>query len=298
MQRTIDLQKITENLLNSLVLLLSRTGRTFTKDHFDIYYRVGNATQNKPRNIFIRLLRLGDRGFIIRNRYLIKQIQQYKIVWLNEDLTTLAPQERADLRSIFKAAKAKGLNVKLKPDVILLNGSKYTHSEIDKLPEGLTIEAASTVTTPSGIAFQLGHAPFSNFYPAPFKLDGVQFKHCEQAFQYLKCKANCNETTANSVLAESDPLKVSRLGMRVNTSADWQQSRLVHMKRCIAAKFDQNAELCKKLKETNNTQLIEATVDPYWGAGARLYSPELMNGEWKGKNMLGKLLAEVRAGLQ
>ena len=165
MQRTIDLQKITirldsydkryniiivglpetdnENRLNSLVLLLSRTGRTFTKDHFDIYYRVGNATQNKPRNIFIRLLRLGDRGFIIRNRYLIKQIQQYKIVWLNEDLTTLAPQERADLRSIFKAAK--GLNVKLKPDVILLNGSKYTHSEIDKLPEGLTIEAASTV---------------------------------------------------------------------------------------------------------------------------------------------------------
>ena len=70
------------------------------------------------------------------------------------------------------------------------------------------------------------------------------------------------------------------------------------MKRCIAAKFDQNAELCKKLKETNSTQLIQATVDPYRGAGARLYSPELMNGEWKGKNMLGKLLAEVRAGLQ
>ena len=193
----------------------------------------------------------------------------------------------------FLISLNRNIYVKTVCHIIRLNGSRYTRSEIDKLPEGLTIEAASTVTTPSGIAFQSAHAPFSNFYPAHSSL--TVFISNILSRPYLKCKANRNETTANSVLAESDPLKVKRLGARVNSSADWQQSRLVHMKRCIAAKFDQNAE---KLKGTNSTQLIEATVDPYWGAGARLYSPELMNGEWKGKNMLGKLLAEVRAGLQ
>ena len=57
------------------------------------------------------------------------------------------------------------------------------------------------------------------------------------------------------------------------------------MKHCLRSKFDQNPELKAELIKTNGLHLEEANTwgDRYWGT---------VNGE--GKNMLGKLLMELR----
>jgi ribA/ribD-fused uncharacterized protein len=61
------------------------------------------------------------------------------------------------------------------------------------------------------------------------------------------------------------------------------------MKTTLIAKFSQNKILLKKLFETGNKTLIEHTKnDKYWGDG----------GFGNGKNMLGKLLGEVRDELK
>jgi ribA/ribD-fused uncharacterized protein len=70
---------------------------------------------------------------------------------------------------------------------------------------------------------------------------------------------------------------------------DWQQVKLDVMRKVLAAKFRQDEDLRKSLCGTGNVQLVEASpIDAFWG-----YGPD-----GKGKNMLGKLLMELRTELQ
>lgn len=57
------------------------------------------------------------------------------------------------------------------------------------------------------------------------------------------------------------------------------------MREALRAKFTQNEDLKKILLETGDATLVEHTAnDNYWGDG----------GDGNGKNMLGKLLIELR----
>jgi ribA/ribD-fused uncharacterized protein len=68
------------------------------------------------------------------------------------------------------------------------------------------------------------------------------------------------------------------------------------MSRALKAKFHQNEYLKKALKETGNNRLIFADVNNLrWGAGVDSNSPDITNpSAWKGQNLLGKALEEVR----
>ena len=60
----------------------------------------------------------------------------------------------------------------------------------------------------------------------------------------------------------------------------------------LEAKFRQNDELSKTLKETEQMMLIEANpFDNYWDVGISLFDSSLWDeNKRKGRNMLGKLL--------
>ena len=49
-----------------------------------------------------------------------------------------------------------------------------------------------------------------------------------------------------------------------------------------------------KLLSTGNTPLIEPNLDKTWASAAPFLSKEISNGTWKGHNLLGILLVEVR----
>jgi predicted NAD-dependent protein-ADP-ribosyltransferase YbiA (DUF1768 family) len=57
--------------------------------------------------------------------------------------------------------------------------------------------------------------------------------------------------------------------------------------------------LKKALKETGNDALVFAdTTNLRWSAGLDSNSPDIINpSAWKGQNLLGKALEEVRQGL-
>ena len=66
---------------------------------------------------------------------------------------------------------------------------------------------------------------------------------------------------------------------------DWESVKNDIMHDAIRAKFTQNSDLKRKLLQTGNAELIEASPkDAYWGTGP--------NGD--GLNMLGKILMTVR----
>ena len=62
------------------------------------------------------------------------------------------------------------------------------------------------------------------------------------------------------------------------------------------AKFEQNPSLMKFLKDTGDKLLIEARKDDkFWGAGLDIKSEGLLSETLPGKNMLGKILMQIRA---
>jgi ribA/ribD-fused uncharacterized protein len=69
---------------------------------------------------------------------------------------------------------------------------------------------------------------------------------------------------------------------------DWESVKDRIMREVVRAKFTQHPDLMEILLSTANSTLIEHTTnDSYWGDG----------GNGTGKNMLGRILMEVRAEL-
>ncbi len=65
------------------------------------------------------------------------------------------------------------------------------------------------------------------------------------------------------------------------------------------AKFTQNAALRDQLLATRGTTLVEASpYDKIWGIGLDAKDPRALDAsQWKGLNLLGKILTELREEL-
>jgi len=71
--------------------------------------------------------------------------------------------------------------------------------------------------------------------------------------------------------------------------SDWGQIRNDVMRKVVERKFEFNADIRAVLLSTGDALLVEdSPTDSYWGCG----------GDRKGKNMLGKILMEVREKLR
>jgi N-glycosidase YbiA len=129
---------------------------------------------------------------------------------------------------------------------------------------------------------------FSNFSPHPIQLDGKQWPTSEHYFQAQKFR---DEELQEQVRQASSPGIAARLG-RDRTKPmrrDWEAVKDDVMRRAVRAKFTQHESLRRKLLATADAVLVEHTDrDSYWGDG----------GDGSGKNMLGRLLMELREALR
>ena len=129
---------------------------------------------------------------------------------------------------------------------------------------------------------------FSNFSRHSFQVDGTPWQTVEHYFQAMKFPGTEHE---HAIQIAPAPMIAKQMG---NDHArplrpDWQEVKDDVMRRAVRAKFAQNADIRAVLLGTGEEELIEdAPNDYYWGCGA----------EGTGRNMLGKVLMEVRAGLR
>ncbi|MEM7744428.1 MAG: NADAR family protein [Pseudomonadota bacterium] len=144
--------------------------------------------------------------------------------------------------------------------------------------------------------------PFSQWQRAHFELDGIAFNTAEQAMMYFKAKLFGDAEVAQEVLATDDARKQKALGRKVRgfDGSIWDQHKQGIVLRVNRAKFGQNKGLRRKLFQTGEKMLVEASpLDTIWGIGldaenARLTPPDL----WPGQNLLGKILTRVREELR
>ena len=132
----------------------------------------------------------------------------------------------------------------------------------------------------------------SNFYEAPVFYDGIEFRNNEAAFQAQKVAPTQGEKPFIDPRREFvglNPSEAKKLGRRVRLRKDWESVKVGIMKEIVRAKFEQNKDLAEKLIQTGNAILEEGNGwgDRTWGT---------VNGQ--GKNLLGKILMEVREELK
>jgi ribA/ribD-fused uncharacterized protein len=77
----------------------------------------------------------------------------------------------------------------------------------------------------------------------------------------------------------------------------WSENKYAIVIKGNTAKFRQNQELCSILNSTGNALLVEASpTDVIWGVGLSMDDPRIKDRrQWKGENLLGKALMEVRS---
>ncbi len=145
------------------------------------------------------------------------------------------------------------------------------------------------------------HGPFSNFWKTKIKIKDLEFLSSEQAFMYMKAKV-FDKSKCNKILETDSPQEAKKIGRKIRNYDDlkWASLRYDVMKDILFYKFSQNPELKIILLKTGNKILVEGSpYDKIWGVGIH-FKDELIYNEsnWRGQNLLGKALMEVREKLK
>jgi len=120
---------------------------------------------------------------------------------------------------------------------------------------------------------------------------------------YIKAKFFGDENKAGEIVRlGSNPAIAKKLGREVSGYDEeaWSASRFDAMYAAVKAKFESDRVLSRQLMETDTKTLVEASpVDIIWGVGIHEKDDAILDeSNWKGQNLLGKVLMKVRTELQ
>jgi hypothetical protein len=126
---------------------------------------------------------------------------------------------------------------------------------------------------------------FSNFSWHGVLIDEVYYKTNEHYFQAMKFIGS--QKDMDDVRRASTPKKAASVGRDRSRPLrdDWEEVKDDIMRRGVLRKFETHDDIREILLATGDEAIVEnAPGDRYWGAGP----------DGTGKNMLGKILMEVR----
>ncbi|KUL41207.1 NADAR family protein [Actinoplanes awajinensis] len=141
----------------------------------------------------------------------------------------------------------------------------------------------------------------SQWSPEGFTVDGIRFATAEHYMMWGKATLFGDTAMAAQILACGHPRQAKTLGGRVARFDQqvWNDHRVAIVVTGNLAKFHQNPDLGTFLAGTGTRVLVEASpMDRIWGIGLTRDDPRADDpGRWRGLNLLGFALMEVRARL-
>lgn len=136
----------------------------------------------------------------------------------------------------------------------------------------------------------------SNWYSSPFTVEGIKFSCSEQYFMFMKARHFGDHDIAQRILLEFSAVQMKELGKKVRgfNTAEWDRVKTTYMYQGCLEKFKANRDLARRLVATGDAILAEASpYDIVWGIGLNV-SQATAGVSWRGQNLLGKILMEVR----
>ena len=163
----------------------------------------------------------------------------------------------------------------------------------------------------SKYVFFWGHTPskdgsvtkscFSQWWEAPFTEDGITYRTAEHYMMASKARLFGDHAALDRILSAGHPKQAKELGRGVSGFDDktWIAERFGFVVAGNKAKFSQHRNLAEFLLTTGDRILVEASpYDRIWGIGMSADDERAEKpGRWRGLNLLGFALMEVRTHL-
>ena len=146
---------------------------------------------------------------------------------------------------------------------------------------------------------RIDHSCLSNWYSAPFEVDGIRYPTTEHYMMAEKARLFDDDEIRDQIGAARSPGQAKALGRRVRgfRKERWVERRFGIVVAGNHAKFRQNGALGAFLSATGSKVLVEASPrDRIWGIGMGERNERATDpASWRGLNLLGFALMEVRA---
>lgn len=143
---------------------------------------------------------------------------------------------------------------------------------------------------------------FSQWWISDFVIEEITYPSAEHFMMAEKARLFNDDEMLDKILNSSSPAQAKKFGRNVKgfNPELWDENKLDIVTRANMAKFSQNQEMKDFLINTNKRVIVEASpVDRIWGIGLAKDSTHAENPlKWRGENLLGFALMEVREQLK
>ena len=278
-----------ENLPNIVRDIITKFDPHFQANEIDYVMRLGPGR----RTILVVFVRATTRDRVLASKTKMKQYPTLQHVFISEDSNPEVRSQKADIRSIGRLAQSQNIEVKPRGRGLIYSGQYYPHANLSLLPPELHLEHTRTRIGVDFVAYYSHLSVLSNMYPCTVSLEGHSFNCVEQAYSYRKAVYFGDNAAKQKVLDASDGYAAKKAAKHLKSS-DWDARAEAQLYELDLCKFTQNKLLQTYLLNTGNKRLLEATHDPTWGTACPLGSPLIPQGAFKGRNMAGAVLCDVR----
>lgn len=145
---------------------------------------------------------------------------------------------------------------------------------------------------------QISKSCFSQWWYSPFEVDGVTYITAEHWMMAKKALLFSDNEMYQKIIEAKSPAEAKKLGRLVQNYVEkqWLENRMDIVIQGNYYKFSQHPALSEFLKNTGERILVEASpYDTIWGIGMVERDPNILfPTKWKGENLLGFALMEVR----
>jgi ribA/ribD-fused uncharacterized protein len=135
----------------------------------------------------------------------------------------------------------------------------------------------------------------SQWWPAAFTVDENNYATAEHWMMAKKALLFDDKDQYQNIITTNDPAKAKKCGRAVKNfdAVVWNSKAFDLVVQGNLYKFSQNEKLKNFLTETGNVIIVEASpYDAIWGIGTKEHETDPL--KWKGTNLLGFALMEVR----
>lgn len=145
--------------------------------------------------------------------------------------------------------------------------------------------------------------PLSQWAKSTFRgEDGTTYCCAEQYMMHQKALLFKDQEIADEIMSVTHPKDHQDLGRKVKgyDQAKWDKVKEIIVIDGNYCKFTQNNKFKNILLETGDLELVEASpMDKVWGIKMAEDHPDVRDRtKWRGQNLLGKCLMEVRNRIQ
>lgn len=140
---------------------------------------------------------------------------------------------------------------------------------------------------------------FSQWWPSSFTVEGITYPTAEHWMMAKKALLFEDEEQYKNIIATDSPEKAKKFGSAVKKfdAGIWSMTAFKLVVAGNLHKFSQNEALKIFLMNTGKLIIAEASpFDKIWGIGTKMYETD--PSKWKGLNLLGFALMEVRDQLK